>query len=335
MTDPRSTQGAVDVHVHFLPAPYREAAVAAGFELADGLAPPGLPTWSADRHLEVMDGLGIATSILSLSSPGVLLYDDVQRVADLARLVNDEAARTVEEHPGRFGFFATLPLPHVDASLAEIDRAFDELHADGVVLMSNYNGVYPADPALRPVLQELSRRNAAVLVHPTSPSVHCTGALVGWQRPMVEFFVESSRSISDLILTRSLVDNPGIRLIVAHAGAALPALASRIARNVRRRNAAAGEEVLPDFDESLRALWYDVAGSVLPHQIPALLGIASTDQIVYGSDWPFTSEATGQELRAELDETTTLTAAMRAGILRDNALRLFPRLANLEHAVRS
>ncbi|MGI8330468.1 amidohydrolase family protein [Actinomadura scrupuli] len=333
MTKDHMTPGAIDVHVHFLPDAYRRAAIDAGYRLADGLAPPGLPEWSAERHLEVMDGLGVETAVLSVSSPGVLLYDEPARVAELARIVNDEGAAVAAAHPGRFGFFASLPLPDVEASLEEIRRAFDELGADGVVLMTNYRGVYPGDPRLAPVFAELSRREAVVLLHPTSPACAVDGVMVGWQRPMIEFFFESTRTVTDLILTRTLSDNPGIRLIVAHAGAALPALASRVARNVHRRNAAAGpDERLPDFDESLANLWYDLAGSVYPHQVPALLGIARRDHVLYGSDWPFTAAETAGELRRDFEKAPEFTAEDRQAILRGNAAGLLARFgAQAEH----
>ena len=48
--------------------------------------------------------------------------------------------------PKRFGFFATLPLPDVEAALAEISYTLDTLHADGIVLLSNYTGIYLGDP---------------------------------------------------------------------------------------------------------------------------------------------------------------------------------------------
>jgi 6-methylsalicylate decarboxylase len=39
----------------------------------------------------------------------------------LARASNEALAQVIADHPGRFGGFALLPLPDVDAALAEID----------------------------------------------------------------------------------------------------------------------------------------------------------------------------------------------------------------------
>jgi 6-methylsalicylate decarboxylase len=317
---------AVDLHVHFLPQRYRQAAIDAGYQLADRLAPPGLPEWSAGRHVEVMDKLGIQTSVVSISSPGVQLYDDPDRVAALARLVNEEGAEAARRYPGRFRFFATLPLPDPDAALKELEFAFDELGAAGVVLLTNYRGTYPSDPSFAPVLAELSRRESVLFLHPTAPPCVCEGAMAGWALGMIEYFFESTRTVTDLILTRTLADNPGIRLVVAHAGAALPAIAARVSRNVRRRNASAldGSRLLPDFEQSLRSLWYDVSGNSLPYQLPALKQIVPLDRVVYGSDWPFANEELGLELRQALAATPELTDDERRAILRDNALQLLP-----------
>ena len=38
----------------------------------------------------------------------------------------------MRDHPGRFGLFATLSMLEVDATLKEIEYAFDTLKADGI-----------------------------------------------------------------------------------------------------------------------------------------------------------------------------------------------------------
>ena len=44
----------------------------------------------------------------------------------------------VSDHPKRFGFFASLPMPDVDACLREIEYAFDVLKFDGVDIRTSY-----------------------------------------------------------------------------------------------------------------------------------------------------------------------------------------------------
>ena len=127
-----------------------------------------------------MDANGIDTMMLSVSSPSVgFLPDEAARVK-LAHRINEDVAQTVKAHPGRFGGFATLPLPHIEASLREIQHAFDELELDGVVIETNTDGKYLGNPALAPIFDTLNARHATIFLHPTTPG--CFEA-VGLGRP--------------------------------------------------------------------------------------------------------------------------------------------------------
>lgn len=283
MTVPQ-TPGFVDVHAHFVTDSYVRQARAAGHDLPDGV--PAWPGWSARDHLEVMDRNGISTSFLSVSSPGVHFGDDAA-ARRLAREVNEDAARVAADHPGRFGFFASLPLPDVDGALAEIAHAFDELGADGVVLETNTHGVYLGDERLEAVFAELGRRRAVVFLHPTSPVCWERSAL-GRPRPMVEFIFDTARTVTDLLMAGTLERHPGLEVIVPHCGGALPVLADRINGFMKLflppDQATAG----PDAVEQLRRLYYDIAGPAFPRQVPALLGLVDPDRLLYGSDYCWT-----------------------------------------------
>ncbi|MFI9557545.1 amidohydrolase family protein [Nonomuraea endophytica] len=315
----REALRAVDLHVHFIPDGYRERVLAAGYDRPDGHV-GGLPEWSSARHLEVLDQWGIETAVLSISTPGVQLTDDFAEGRITARLANEGGARAVKDHPGRFGFFATLPLPDVDGSLAELEYALDTLGAAGINLMTNNRGVYLGDARLEPVFAELSRRRALVRLHPMSPSVLVPGVMQGWSRTMYEYFFETTRTVINLIFSGTMARNDGIELIVPHAGAALPMLAQRVARNVWRANADGRD--IPDFLQSLRRFHYDLAGSVTPDQLPAILRLVGPERLVFGSDWPFTHTGLGTELVAELRGTPLLTPEQRRAILVDNGRRL-------------
>ncbi|MGV0780157.1 amidohydrolase family protein [Mycolicibacterium sp. XJ775] len=143
----------VDVHAHFLTDEYVAAAIAAGIEHSDGM--PQWPCWSAEQHLSLMQDNAIRHAILSLSSPGVSFAGAADAPA-LARHVNDVAARTVAAHPERFSFFASLPLPDVDAAISEAIRATDIHGAAGVVLLSNNGGRYLGDESLEPLWECLT-----------------------------------------------------------------------------------------------------------------------------------------------------------------------------------
>ena len=127
----------IDTHQHIVPPAYAEWLRSRGIT-AGGLP---IPAWSTAGALDLMDTLGVAAGVLSVSTPGVHLGDDTKARA-LARDVNEFAAQVVADHPSRFGFFATLTLPDVKSAIQEARHAFDHLHADGVVLLANVEGIY-------------------------------------------------------------------------------------------------------------------------------------------------------------------------------------------------
>jgi predicted TIM-barrel fold metal-dependent hydrolase len=313
---------AIDVHGHFITPTYERALADAGVSKPDGL--PRLPAWSSAAALELMDRIGIAASLLGISSPGIH-FGDGAAAARLARALNEEIAALVREQPARFGLLACLPLPEVAAALDELAYAYDELGADGVALLTNVNGTYLGDPSYEPLMAELDRRLAVVVLHPTSPGGFAAVSL-GRPSPMLEFPIDTTRTVFELILSGALARYPHIRYIVPHAGGALAVLADRVHHVAHVWHA--GEGTVPDVIASLGALHYDLAGPALPRALPALLTLVEPSQLLYGTDFPFAPVATIQRSAAALEQTDALSEPERDAMFRGNALALFPRLAS-------
>ena len=317
----------IDVHAHFLPDFYREALVKAGHIHPDGM--PAIPDWSEQAAFETMDKLGIATAMLSISSPGVY-FGDAQAASELTRRVNEEGARLRDANPDRFGWFASTSLPEVPSAVEQAVYALDTLSADGIVLETNHDGFYLGDAALNPLYEVLNEREAVLFLHSTSPKCLGCGLLtLGYPNPLIEFLFDTTRSVMQMMLSGVTVRYPEIRIIVPHAGAALPVLASRI------------DLLIPFFEtnslvksprirDEMRKLYYDLAGAPLPELLPALLSIADAGHILYGSDWPFTQLSSCLELAAKLDDSPALDDTSNRDLMLGNALRLFPRLTQKE-----
>jgi len=307
----------LDVHAHYLPEAYRQALAATGQSVVDGMP---VPDWDAGRHVALMDQLGIATSLLSVSSPGVRFAGDAE-ARQLARQVNDAGHRAVVDHPGRFGLFGTLPVPDVAGSIDELTYCYEELKVNGIVMLTNVAGTYLGDVALEPLFDELDRRHARVFIHPTSPACweHTS---FGRTRAMVEFLFDTSRAVVNLVLNGTVARHPNIEWIVPHAGAALPVIADRVATFTF---------ILPDVDpltdvyRDLARLHYDLAGFPLPRQLDALLAITTAEHLHYGSDYPFTPEAIVAMLAEPLDAIEESGGAV-AQTLASNTRALFPEL---------
>lgn len=311
----------IDVHAHYVTAGYRAALTEADQLRPDGI--PGLPDWDTDSALTAMNNLGVKTAMLSISSPGVHLGDDAKAV-ELASLVNEDGARIVKANPDRFGLFASLPLPDVDAAVAEARYALDDLHADGVVLMTNHRGMYLGDKRLRPLCAELDARSAIVFIHPTSAPAE---PLVGrYAAPVFEFMVETTRTVADLVAGRVLEDFPSLHLIVPHAGAALPVIASRVDLFGPFLPRSQDQPVPAALRAALARVHYDLAGCPVDEQLAALKTVADRTHLHYGSDYPFTPEPVCHYLASQL-ETSPHLSNTPAGALSENSLRLLPRLS--------
>jgi predicted TIM-barrel fold metal-dependent hydrolase len=310
----------IDVHHHILPPQYVD-------QVGDALIGPisvagKTPEWSPARSIEVMDRHGIATSLTSISAPGFIVGDDAAMIR-LVRDCNDYAARLGADHPGRFGMFAGLPLPDVDASLAEIAYALDELGAEGIGLMTNYDSRYPGDPAFAPVFDELDRRGAVVYFHPTTAS--CNACQPEFPPATLDFPFDTTRAIASLLYGGTLARCRNIKWIFSHAGGTVPFLAQRIARLAARPNykAMVPNGVIPE----LQRLYYDTALSANWLAFRSLFELVTPDHVLFGSDYPFAPEAT---LTASVEALRTmgLDPAVLRGIERENALVLLPQLAS-------
>lgn len=304
----------IDTHHHIVPPVWADALRATGY-----FGGQAIPAWSPQAAVELLDELGIATAIASVGRPGVHLGDAAQ-ARSLARAVNDYAAELGRDHPGRFGFFASLPLPDVQASLAEIDHAVDQLGADGVILLANYEGTYLGDPHYEPVMRALDERSAVVFVHPTAPP----GPQVPGVPPFAaDFLLDTTRAALNLVRHGVCARMPGLRMILSHAGGFVPYAAHRIASLTE---GAGGHVVTREsFLRDLRGFWYDTALSANPATLPALLAFADPERILFGSDWPYARGDNAQYFTAELD-AFPLDDATRAAIDHGNAAQLLPRL---------
>jgi len=306
-----SQAGRIDVHHHFFAPEYLGA-------MGANAKRPEVSGWSLARTFEEMEKNGVETAMLSLSPPGIHLGDR-DATKKLARAVNEHAVRLRAAHPTRFGHFASVPMPHVDDTLAEIAYALDTLKADGIQLMTSYHDKWPGHADFDPVFAELNRRRALVFVHPLLPDC-CAGAL-NWIPPsMMEFTHDTNRCVMSLLLTGTLTRFPDIRYIFCHAGAAVPILAGRIIVTGAERRF---KEHIPNgVDRELKKLHYDVALAANKPALAALFTYVPVSQVLLGSDYPFGSSTEG--IRG-LDEYGLSPADLEA-IHRGNAQRLIPRL---------
>ena len=103
----------IDVHHHLVAPEYvpqlREWEV---------LTPQLAALMNEKSALEDMDRAGVALAVNSATMPEQLKGEARRRYS---RVNNEYMARLVADHTGRFGMFASLPLPDVEGELKEIE----------------------------------------------------------------------------------------------------------------------------------------------------------------------------------------------------------------------
>ncbi|HUL83067.1 MAG TPA: amidohydrolase family protein [Gammaproteobacteria bacterium] len=314
-----SNANRIDVHHHFLPPEFLAYLKRTGTPWTGG---PAVPEWNVDLALETMDRYQIASAVASVVPH--TYFGDTAAAIHWARHCNDFSARIVQEMPDRFGAFATLPLPDADGACREIEHSLDVLKLDGVVLYSSYGVQYPGDPQFDSVFAELDKRKAIVFIHPNTivPGSIVPKLTLPWA--VVEFVMDTTRCITNLLYSGTFERYPNIRYVVAHAGGTFPWIAWRIAM--------AGQ-MLHDWQVTmpkgpmhyLQKLYVDTALSVSDQVMAGLDKLLPQSHVLFGSDWPMAGTPALHAEHAYLSSTSALDETRRRAIDRGNALALFPR----------
>jgi len=303
----------IDVHAHLVPPSWLNAMDVIGRK--DG----PLSNWSPQKMLEDMDRGGVATSIMAPPTPQVTPLGKEAAVR-ICRESNEYSKKLESDHPGRFGTFAMLPLPNIDASLKEIAYAFDTLKVDGVGIMTSYGDKWLGDATFAPLWEELNRRKATVYTHPTGANC-CVNLVPGLRESTVAFGADTTRSIASLILSGSSQKYKDINWIWSHGGGVLTAVAERFLIQLVSTQPHKDKFTRETMQGELNRFYYDTAQISNAVTLEALAKLVPISQIVYGTDFPY---------RTAADHTKGVTEHFKGDDLRkvdrDNALRLLPRL---------
>ncbi|WP_197427087.1 amidohydrolase family protein [Noviluteimonas gilva] len=314
----------IDVHHHFLPPEFVAYLAKQGAAWTGG---PKIPEWNLDLARETMARNGIAQVVGSVV-PGTY-WGDRSAAVHWSRHANEFMARIVQDDPSTFGAFAAMPLPDTQGALQELEYALDVLKLDGVQIMSSFGNQYPGSPEFEEFFQELDRRKATVHIHPSTvvPGAIVPQLTIPWG--IVEFVLDTSRAVANLIYSGTMERYPNIKYIVSHAGGTIPFLPMRMELS---RRMGYGEHAPKDVGSYIDQLYFDTALSTAPSTLAAVTTIARPGHILYGSDWPMVPEMVVEYENTALDGSPVLDDAMQHAIERGNAEALFPRFAKRKAA---
>jgi aminocarboxymuconate-semialdehyde decarboxylase len=284
----------VDVHAHLLDEHALHVAgphgAASGFGARPSVPPPGsrfaeINALMLDpaRQVAAMDERGVdvhlVSAILAVTPTG---WASPDVALELNRRYNDRIAEAVRAYPTRLVGSLTLPLQDLDLALAELDRAHRELGLGVVQLPASIDGVYLGEPPLRPLWEEIARRDLTVLIHPDGVRDPWFQRYSLWNS--VGQPIEEARVLASLIYEGVLEDLPSLRIVVSHGGGYLPHYYGRLDRNVHNMPESTVHISQPP-SAYLRRLFYDTC-VYEPSTLTALVQQVGADHLLMGSDWP-------------------------------------------------
>ncbi|QBD79624.1 amidohydrolase [Ktedonosporobacter rubrisoli] len=276
----------IDVHAHYFPDSYLDLLEHFGSEKTSSARDMG----AGDSQVELearfalMDRSHVQMQVLSVS-PQFPYFEQKAHSVEAARAVNDLYADLVRRYPTRFAAFAATPLPHVDASLEEMERALNMPGFIGVTMGTSVLGRSLADPAFEPWFAELNRRATVLYIHPEgmgacSPLITPYGLTWPIGAP-----IEDTIAVTHLIIKGIPQRYPRVKIINSHLGGALPLLIQRLDNQYSWTAPAVPE--LPSIQA--RRMWYDTVGHFYIPALRSAYEALGADRLVLGTDFPYLS----------------------------------------------
>jgi predicted TIM-barrel fold metal-dependent hydrolase len=278
----------VDVHAHYFPKAYTDLLLRIGGrtlpEAARSLTarpmrqddPAGIVT-----RLQQMDDAGVQMQVLSpAASPP---YADKEADAvKAAQLINDSYADLATQYPDRFAAFVSLPLPHIDASLREMERGLDELDMLGVSMTCSCFDRSSAEAEFEPLYEEMNRRGVVLNYHPIQNGI-CSPMINDYRFTVsVGASLEDSAIVLHLIARHVPTRYPNIKYVVPHLGGIIPMLLQRLDNQAPSQH--------PELPEppsmTARRFHYDTVGHGSQAALLCAWKAFGADHLVAGSDYP-------------------------------------------------
>lgn len=274
--------------------------------------------------------------VLSLAAPPLELIAGPDVSPEVARIGNDEMARLVDKYDRFVGFTAALPLNNMEATVREIQRAIDELGANGVQMFTNYNG-QPLDiPELSPVFELMAGYDLPIWVHPIRPATFPD--YVSEEKSKYEIWwtfgwpYETSAMMSRLVFSGMFDRFPNLKILTHHLGGMVPYFEGRVGPGWDQLGSRTSDEDLSLVLKRLKKRPLDyfklflgdtaVFGSLSATKCG--LDFFGVDNVLFASDAPFDPEKGPMYIRETIKviDQLDITPEERAKIYQGNAQRL-------------
>jgi len=174
------------------------------------------------ERLRDMDDNGVAVHLLSLTAPGVQMFD-ADTATDLAALANDRLAEVIKRHPTRFAGLASFAPQSPKRAAKEMERAIKTLKLNGFVVNSHTNSEYFDDSKFWPALEAAEALDACIYIHPRAPSDGLAAPFrhYGLDSAQWGYGIETSTQAVRMIVSGVFDRFPKLKICLGHMGEAV------------------------------------------------------------------------------------------------------------------
>jgi len=242
------------------------------------------------ERMRQMDELGVDMHLLSLTAPGVQMFD-ADTACDLASLANDRLAEICRKHPTRFAGLASFA-PHSPKRAAkEMERAMNELKLNGFIVNSHTYGEYFDDPKFWPALEAAEALDACIYIHPRGASDTLKGPLqdYGMDSAMWGYGVEVGTHAVRMMAGGVFDAFPRLKICLGHMGEALPFWIWRINfMNSRAQSAGRARKTERSMAEYLRDNFvFTTSGVEDPLALRYTIDKMGIGSVLWAIDYPY------------------------------------------------
>ncbi|MFZ5778944.1 MAG: amidohydrolase family protein [Pseudomonadota bacterium] len=268
-----------------------------------------------------MDSVGIDVEILSLTSPGVQLFD-ADLATRLAAESNDALVAAIRAHPTRLAGLVAVAPQDPAAAAREIERG-KKLGLCGVIINSHTKGDYLDLPRYRPILEAAEALDMPIYLHPREPAPSMVAPYLDYGLYFATwgFSAETGLHAMRLIMSGAFDRYPGLRIVLGHMGEGIPYWLQRIDNRYALQVKIGATAKLPrrPSEYFLDNFVITTAGVTSMPALRLSLDELGADRIMFAADFPYENDA---EAVRFMDEAT-VTEEERSKIYQGNALRIF------------
>ena len=250
-----------------------------------------------ERRIADMDSSGIDLQILSLTSPGVQVFDAATATA-LAASSNDQVAEAVRKNPTRFAALAAVAPQDPKGAAREAERAVRRLGLKGIIINSHTQGEHLDDPKFWDIFEAAESLNVPVYIHPQAPPPKMAVPYVekGLEGALWGFGAETGLHVLAILRSGALDRFPRLRLVVGHCGEALPFWLFRLDymnRTARSAIRSGADRLNRTLSEYMREnVYVTTSGMAWAPVITFVQSVLGMDRVLYAMDYPYQFEPT-------------------------------------------